>query len=399
MTNAEVSLLREQLHIHPTIINLNVGSCSISPRPLLREANNLRAQIASDPVGLIWEKILVKIEESRQALADYFRIPSSGLLLMENASFAINTLIQGLPWQGGEEVIMTDQEYEHYLPLWRRVANQYGLTLKTVTLPKATHMSDANVEDIVTAFEVAISDRTTHLFFSHVAAPTGLQLPVKEIVEWGRVRNIVTIVDGAHAPGLLPVDLSEIKPDFYFGNIHKWLMGIPSAGFLYVGDQRRIEPLLTSMFYIYEPDKTELATFPGGPSHFAANLEYHGTQDRVAQALISDTLGFRSQFGEQWFFERMSELSSYSHQMIVRQGFEMVSYNNPNLKTAMVTFKVPPVCAIKTWQWFRKHGFEVAVKSAGHDKYIRISNPAFLLEEELDSFASILSKIPWRDLR
>jgi isopenicillin-N epimerase len=391
--------LRKELFLHPKITNLNVGSCAVSPRSIQTLASQLREKMAADPVGFIWTELLLKIERSRQALADYLKITPAGLLLMENASFAVNTLLQGLTWQPGAEIIISDQEYPHYFPLWRRIAAEHRLTIKTITLPKAQYVQDATVGDILTAFEAAMTASTTHLFFSHVTAQTGLQLPVNEIVQLAKSKGLTTIIDGAHAPGLVPIDLGTIDPDFYFGNIHKWLMGIPSAGFLYVGGQRTLKPLLTSEHFNYAPEAADEPIFQGGPTHFAANIEYHGTQDRVAQAIIEELLALRAQFTDTWLFERMHSLSEYLYERIAALGFEMVSYQDKAFRTAMVTFRIPPVDMTKARRWFRDQKFEISIKTLGPEMFIRVSTPAFLLESELDNFLKLLREVPWQTLR
>src|SRR6185436_7435967 len=145
-------------------------------------------------------------------------------------SAAINLVASGLPLESPGEVLMTDHEYGSMVWCWERAAARRGLSIRTFPLP--TMASDPGL--IVEAAVAAMTPRTRLFFFSHVLSPTGLVLPAKELCAEARRRGIITVVDGAHAPAMIPLDLDDIGADFYGANCHKWLLAPTGAGFLHL---------------------------------------------------------------------------------------------------------------------------------------------------------------------
>src|SRR5262249_39111763 len=142
------------------------------------------------------------------------------------------------------QVLMTDHEYGAMQWAWERAAARQGLTIRTFPLP----ITPSEPGEVVQAAEAAMTDRTRLLFFSHVLSPTGMVLPARELCAAARSRGILTVVDGAHAPAFVPLNLEEIGADFYGANCHKWLLAPTGSGFLSIGrgNEDRLEPLQVS---------------------------------------------------------------------------------------------------------------------------------------------------------
>src|SRR5262249_14004806 len=149
------------------------------------------------------------------------------------------------------ELLLTDHEYGAMHWCWERAAQRLGLTLRTFPLPAAA----PSLHAFVAALRAALNERTRLLFFSHVLSPTGTIMPAAALCEEVRRRGVLTVVDGAHAPAMVPLSLDAMGCDFYGGNCHKWLLAPTGSGFLYMGagNEDRLRPLQVS--WGYHPDR------------------------------------------------------------------------------------------------------------------------------------------------
>ncbi len=313
------------------------------------------------------------------------------LVFTANVSAAINIVGSGLRIAGPGEILMTDHEYGAMQWCWERAAQRHGLSIRTFPLPVLAEDS----AEIVEAFRKAITSRTRMLFFSHVLSPTGLILPAQEICAEARRRNVVTVIDGAHAPGLVPLKLDAIGADFYGGNCHKWLLGPTGTGFLYLAPnaEDRLQPLQVSWGYRYpwtkrnEPD--EFGTTP-----FVRSLEFEGTRDPSGWIAIPTAIDFLAKIGPQPIVERISELAEYVRRRITGlAGVQPGSPANAKLRGPMTTFQLPPEhrdflgLREKLWKQF---SIEMPFIERPQRLLIRVSTHFYNTEEEIDRLAAAL---------
>ena len=195
--------------------------------------------------------------ESNARLGQFLGAEPQRLVFTANVSTSVNLVAHSLPLAAPGEILLTDHEYGCMHWCWERAARRLGLGLRTFALP--TRAEDPG--EIVAAACRAMTPQTRLFFFSHVLSPTGLVLPARELCAEARRRGILTVVDGAHAPAFLPLDLSVIPYDFYGANCHKWLLGVIGSGFLCFATEvaDRLEPLQVS---IYQGNTTALKAKP-----------------------------------------------------------------------------------------------------------------------------------------
>src|SRR3954468_10785268 len=264
----------------PDAINLNAGTLSPTPLPILDAVTALRRRQAANPSDFVWRQLPPLIQAGRAALAGYLNCPSAELVMLPNITFVMNIVVSSLAEQlpAGAEILTTDHEYGAMLNCWQRAADARGWTITKLTLPYLAE--DAG--EIVNAFRSRITDATRVLYFSHVNCTTGLVMPVVELSRLARERGLMCVIDGAHAPGMVPVDLTAIGADYYAANCHKWMMAPAVCGFLHVAPHRRAttKPIITSWGWGYPPDEAD-ADCRGGGSKWQWDLEFHGTVDRT----------------------------------------------------------------------------------------------------------------------
>lgn len=228
--------LRRQWLLAPDHVNLNCGSVGCSPLPVLNAVIDhlLSAEAFREP-AYPWfgYEESPPLRELRDALTAFLRCKRDELALVRNATEANNVVANGLDLKAGDEILLTDQEHPGGRCCWEQKAARHGIKLNTVTLPRPP----ASAEDIVDRFAKAITPRTRVVFFSHITTTTGLVLPAKELCKLARDRGALSHVDGAHAIGQVPLDLTDLGCDFYAASPHKWLMAPKGTGTLFVREE------------------------------------------------------------------------------------------------------------------------------------------------------------------
>jgi len=235
---------RARVLLDPGVANLNTGSFGPLSRPVFERVTRLRQRLAEEPMDFLLRQAPPLLWEARERLAGYLGGDPRRLIFAANVTAAVNMVASSLRLATPGEILLTDHEYGAMHWCWERAAQRQGLSVRTFALP----IMASSPQEILAAFRAALAERTRLAFFSHVLSPTGLVLPVKEMCTEARQRGIMTMVDGAHAPAMIPVALNDSDCDFYGGNCHKWLLAPTGAGFLYVGrgTEDRLQPLQVS---------------------------------------------------------------------------------------------------------------------------------------------------------
>lgn len=235
---------RAQMLLDANVVNLNTGSFGPLPRLVFDRATQLRRELAEEPMDFLLRRAPPLLWQARERLAAFLGGEPRRLLFTANVTAAVNLVASGLRLAAPGEVLLTDLEYGAMHWVWERFCQRQGLKLRTFALPALPESPD----DIVAAAEKAMTDRTRLFFFSHVLSPTGMVLPAGELCRLARRRGVISVVDGAHAPAMIPLEIEALGCDFYAGNCHKWLLAPTGAGFLYVGTglEDRLQPAQVS---------------------------------------------------------------------------------------------------------------------------------------------------------
>lgn len=390
-TSIDWAAFRSELASAPDRINLNAGTLSPTPLPVIEQVQRLRAQMHASPTEFFVEILPPLVQESRRRLAQYLSCDAAGLLLLPNVTFAMDIAIDSLPLREGDEVVLTDHEYGALRQTWNRRARETGASLRTVHIPPEV----SSPEEIVEKVEAALTGRTRILFFSHITSPTGLILPARELCALARRRGIASVVDGAHAPGMIPVDLKEIGADVYGANCHKWMMSAPGCGFLWAAPQARaqLRPLVGSWGLEYDRARADEDSGWGG-SYWQKSFEYMGIFDRCPQCTIGAAIDFRQRIGQANVDARAAELTRYARQRIEKAGRKCVSVDDPRLTGAMLIFdyhEVPEPTVTNT-SWWRQRKIMAPVTNVGDRWFLRVCCAWFNTEEEIDALAEVIER-------
>jgi isopenicillin-N epimerase len=360
---------------------------------VVEAAERMRRDLNAQPSNFYWRALQPLLESSRESLAAYLHTRPDELLLLPNVTYAINLVVSSLSLLRGTEILLTDHDYGAMSLTLQRWTELRDWNLRSMELPFHPGITP---DELFSAIRNAITPATRVLFLYHVTSPTGIRLPLKEICAYAREHDILTIVDGAHAPGAIPVNLAEIGADFYAANLHKWLMCPVSGGFLHVSRHRRtdLRALITSWGWGYtRPEAFDPS--PLGGQRWQADLEFHGTTDRIPQLVIPHALQLREQLGGDAAIQaHMQHLANHARKVI---PLPCATAQHPDLASPLLVFDFPlpngTDCNTLRDRLYHEHHIECPLTQAAGKTYLRVSTAIFNTESDIDSLASAVRKL------
>ena len=278
-----MSSLKDYFQLDPSIRFLNHGSYGATPIPVFEEYQKWQLRLEKQPVRFLGRELPGFMKESRQALGDYLNAAAADLVYIPNATHGVNIVAHSLNLNPGEEILTTDHEYGACDFTWDFVCERTGVKYIHQPIPLPVETED----EIVEQFWQGVTPRTKAIYLSHITSSTALRLPVERICQRAGQSGILTIIDAAHSPGQIPLDLQELGADIVFGNCHKWMLAPKGSAFLYVRHeiQDLINPLVVSWGYNPTPD---IVT----GSRFVDILQWTGTKDPTAALAVPNAIQF-----------------------------------------------------------------------------------------------------------
>jgi len=377
----------EHFLLNPDITFLNFGSFGACPKPVFDEYQRFQLEMERDPVQFITVKGHAYIRESREALAHYIHCDANDLVYTPNPTFAINIIAKNLSLEPGDEVLSTDLEYGAMDRTWNYFCEKNGARFvrQAITLPLQS--KERFLED----FWKGWSPKTKAVFISQITSTTGLIFPVAEICAEAKKRGLLTIVDGAHVPGHIPLDLSQLQADFYTGACHKWMLTPKGSSFLYA--KKELQPLL-------EPLVISWGYESGLPSD-SQFLDYHqfnGTRDFSAYLTIPKAIAFMEE--HHWW-----KVAAECRQLVQTnvQRFCDLLETQPLApvtdeffgQMASIPVKTDNPVALKA-KLFNDYKIEIPVMPHGNAVYLRYSVNAFNSQEDLDKLYAAVKDLKAR---
>lgn len=275
--------LRNEFLLDPTVHFLNHGSFGATPRSVFADYQYWQRRLELQPVLFLSRESDTFLKNSRAVLGQFIHADAEDLVYIPNATHGVNIVAHSFPLQPGDEILTSDHEYGACDYTWEYLCERSGAKYVRQSIPLPVHTR----EEIVEIFWQGVTPRTKIVYLSHITSPTALRLPVEEICIRAREADILAIVDAAHTPGQIPLDLASLNADIVFGNCHKWMMAPKGAGFLYVRRelQSRIEPFVVSWGTHSTPETTN-------GSRFIDILQWTGTNDPAAALAVPAAIRF-----------------------------------------------------------------------------------------------------------
>lgn len=278
--------LRQYFQLDPDVVFLNHGSFGATPRPVFDVYQEWQRRIELQPVRFFQEEAAPALRSARTALAAYVGARPEDLVFVHNATFGVNVVAHALDLQPGDEVLTTTHEYGACSNAWETVCAARGA--RYVRQPFTWPVRDD--AQLIEELWQGVTPRTKVLYFSHITSPTALTLPVAALCRRARAAGILTVIDGAHAPGQVDIDLATLGADIYTGNLHKWLCAPKGAGFLWVRPelQAQITPLVVS--WGYGPERGHFEE-----NDFISAHQWQGTDDISAYLSVPAAIEFQAE--------------------------------------------------------------------------------------------------------
>jgi isopenicillin-N epimerase len=305
-------------------------------------------------------------------------------VFVPNATTALNIVARALPLQPGDQVLATDHEYGALDRTWRFVCEQRGARYITQALPYPLETA----EQVVEALWAGVTERTRVLFMSHITSPTALILPVAELVRRARQAGILTVIDGAHAPGQVPLDLTALGADFYSGNCHKWLCAPKGAALLFARRevQHLLQPLVVSWGWRSDTP---------GPSRFVDEQEWQGTRDPAAYLAVTDAIAFEAEHNWTQVQARCHDLLGEArHGVTALTGLEDICPDSPRWYAQMASLPLPAcdAMALKA-ALYDEFSIEVPALEWKGRQFVRVSIQGYNTAADVDSLLTALREL------
>jgi isopenicillin-N epimerase len=367
--------MKSQFLLDPTITFLNHGSFGACPKPIFEEYQRFQLELETEPVLFIQKKVAGYLKVAREKLSTYIGCDSLDVFFTPNPTFAINTIMRSLDLQEGDEILSTNHEYGAMDRIWSFYCKKSGAQYirQNISLPVQSK------EQLIEEFWKGYNSKTKIIFLNHISSCTALVFPVKEICDRARELGLITIIDGAHVPGQLDLNIADLNPDYYTGTLHKWMLAPKGSSFLYVKKQLQniLDPLIVGWGY---------ESVSPGESQFLDYQDYQGTRDISAFLATPKVIEFleRNNWSEIAKQSKAIVLANYQRLCDLLHTQPLCPISEEFLvQMASVPVKTSNPVGLKELL-FNQYKIEIPVMSLNGNFYLRYSINGYNSQEDLD---------------
>lgn len=377
--------MRDLFLLDPAVTFLNHGSFGACPRPVFDTLQHWQREMERNPVEFLGRRSAALLAEARGALAAFLGAAADDLAFVPNATTGVNIAARALPLGPGDEVLATDHEYGACVTTLRRLCAERGAHYRAVEIPLPFEHGR-----FVERMMAAAGPRTKAVFASHITSTTALIFPVAELCAAARARGLVTLIDGAHAPGHVDLDLAAIGADFYTGNAHKWLCAPKGAGFLHVRPehQARIEAPVVSWGYVADEAGGGMGGHTGfdaytGRTPLERRLLWQGTRDIAAWLTVPAAIGFQREHGWPAVRARCHAMAvDVMHRLRARFGLPAAARDGDFGQMVVIPVPHTDAEALRA-RLFDESRIEVPVTTHAGRTFVRVSVQGYNTEADL----------------
>jgi len=379
-----MSDLKSLFLLDPKITFLNHGSFGACPKPIFEDYQRWQLLLEREPIQFITNTGIQYLNDSKKALATYINCNAEDLIYMPNPTTALNTVIKSLDLKAGDEILTTNQEYGALDRTWNYYCEKVGAKY----IHQHIHLPLTSKENFLTEFWSGLSAKTKIIFISQITSPTALIFPVQEICDRAKELGIMTIIDGAHTPAHIPLDLKKLDPDVFTGALHKWLLTPKGNAFLYVKKtwQERIDPLIISWGYHAE--------FPS-ESQFQDYHQFNGTRDFSAYLTTPAALKFLSDNDWESRKKECRSLLKEYYPIVANEleSFVLCPLTDEYLgQICSIPINAPDPIKLKQ-TLYEKYKIEIPVVTFSGETYLRISFQAYNGAKEIETLINAIRAI------
>ncbi len=376
--------MKSQFLLDPEITFLNHGSFGACPKPIFEEFQRFQLELEKEPVYFIQKKMSGYLKIAKQRLAKYIGCKPTDFFFTPNPTFAINTIMRSLHLNEGDEILTTNHEYGAMDRTWNFYCKKSGAKYirQNISFPVTSK------EQILKEFWSGYTSNTKIIFLNHISSATALIFPIKEICDKARELGLITIIDGAHVPGQMDLDIAALNPDFYTGTLHKWMLAPKGSSFLYVKKdfQAMLEPLIVGWGY---------ESISPGESQFLDYQEFQGTRDisaflctpKVIDFLVENDWKTKAKECRHIVLENYQRFCDLLHTQPICPVTEEFL-----VQMASVPIRTSSPVELKELL-FNKYKIEIPVMPLNGNYFIRYSINAYNSQDDLDVLYQALKEI------
>ncbi len=401
MTSFKYSSFADYFFLDRKVCFLNHGSFGACPKEVLKAQTEMREEMEREPVLFLDRNLGSEIWKAKEALAEFTGADPHDIAFVPNATAGVNAVLRSLDFKPGDEILTTNHEYNACGNAVAYVASRLGATVKKAAIPFPIGGADEAFDAVMSA----VTDKTKLAMISHITSPTALVLPVEKLTAELEGRGVTTLIDGAHAPGMLPLNLNALGASFYTGNCHKWMCAPKGSAFLCVRKDRQALVHPTSISHGAYGELRPNAT------RFSSEFDWTGTSDPTSYLCVKTAKEKMAEMVDGGWAEIMRR-NRESAAAMRRALCEKLSIEPPcpsemlgSMATLPITFKLKPL--LKSFHaesndlqhtLFENYRIEIPIIKWGGDErltriWFRISSQIYNDASQYDYLAEALNDL------
>jgi len=362
--------LRDLYLLDEKVVFLNHGSFGACPKPVFERYQAWQLELERQPVEFLGRRHDTLMKEALDSLGEFIGTSGDNLIFVPNATNGLNMVARSLKLGAEDEILTTNHEYGALDLTWKYISRETGCKIVAMPLPDGFY----DVDEVVEAIWKGVTENTKVIFMSHITSPTGLILPAKEICKRAKEAGIMTIIDGAHVTGHLPLNLDEFGADFYSGNCHKWLSAPKGSAFVYVKPEYHdmIDPLTISWGW-------------DGDTLFE-RTSWQGTREIASFLTVPAAIQFQREHNWQEIQQQCHDLAIETMNRICKMT-GLAQYASPEFFGQMSTSPLPADTDLEKLKSYLYDNYcvEVPLTTLGERKFVRVSIQAYNTRNDADT--------------
>jgi isopenicillin-N epimerase len=374
--------MKDWFLLDPDITFLNHGSYGACSKPVFKEYQDWQQKLENQPVQFMTNQVYSAMEKSRESMSQFVGCDGEELVFFQNPTTAVTNVIYNLDLKPGDEVLMSNHEYGALVRAWKMWGEKTGVNIiqQDISIPVTTE------ENFIEDFWTGVTDQTKVIFLSHITSSTALIFPIEIIIKLAKEQNILTIIDGAHVPAHIPLNIHELGCDFYTGACHKWLCAPKGSSFLFVKKEHQdwVKPVVVS----WGKDGDDPS-----PSEFIQNFQWQGTRDMSAFLTIPTAINFYikeirpyQESCKNIIQDTYSEFPSVLNTEPISAGREWLA----QLVAHPLPKNIPSKLKKRLWEEYQ---IEIPVFEWSGQEFVRVSIQVYNTQKDVDLLMSALRSL------
>jgi isopenicillin-N epimerase len=374
--------MKDWFLLDPDITFLNHGSYGACSKPVFKEYQDWQKKLEDQPVQFMTNRVYSALEKARDSMSQFVGCDEQELVFFQNPTTAVTNVIYNLDLKPGDEVLMSNHEYGALVRAWK----MWGEKTRVNIIQQDISMPVTTEENFIEDFWKGVTPQTKVVFLSHITSSTALIFPIEKIIKLAKEQNILTIIDGAHVPAQIPLNIHELGCDFYTGACHKWLCAPKGSSFLFVKKEHQdwVKPVVVS----WGKDGDDPT-----PSEFIQNFQWQGTRDMSAFLTIPTAINFYNKEIRPYqaackkiIQDTYSEFSSVLNTEPISTGKEWLA----QLVAHSLPKNIPSNLRKRLWEEYQ---IEIPVFEWNGQAYVRVSIQVYNTQKDVDLLMSALRSL------